>query len=758
MITSVQPSTDEVLAVLPTKLEPRHHRSGLVRREALIRRILESDSPVVALVAPAGYGKSTLAAQLDGADAIRVAWFSADGRDGDSATLVRGLAAAIDRVVPLERADLTAIAGPRPSLWTTAVPRLASVMRRVPELILVIDDVDRIDSPEANDVILELVDLVRGRHRFVLTGRSFGRLPVPRLIARGTVTLFDRADLTLDDRAAADIIAAAGLRLSATQVADITSSTEGWAAGVYLSAMTAARRTGRDTPGDTDADRVVDAYLRTEVLDRLTPEDAELLLGASVLDRISGPLCDDLFDRTDSGAVLDRFERSNLFLIPLDTDRSWYRFHHLLGDALRAELGRRDPARAADLCRRAARWYRDHGLLEQALEYALVAGDEALAAELASVVIQPTYHAGRTETVRRWLRAFDSDVTALRHPYLAAQAVMLYANVGETETAARWCRVLDTHLAASDRADDDDPALAGVCAIGRVMLMRDGLSTAQRDAELAVRTIPDGHQYRVASIAALGVVRSLLGDRAGSAAMLDEAVARWTTTGKGSVAACQSLICLAADALATGDVPAAEMSTAKARRIITHNGMEEQALAVAVDALDARIALAHGAVSRARPILAHAERLRPELTAAFPWLALRSRFDLIRGLLALDDGGGARTLLAEVDEILRVRPDMGALVSERDELADRVAAVKGGRPGASTLTMAELRILPLLTTHLTFREIGERLFISQNTVKTQAISIYRKLDATSRGEAIDRAIEFGLLDPASTSERFIRDG
>ena len=114
--------------------------------------------------------------------------------------------------------------------------------------------------------------------------------------------------------------------------------------------------------------------------------------------------------------------------------------------------------------------------------------------------------------------------------------------------------------------------------------------------------------------------------------------------------------------------------------------------------------------------------------------------------------------MAEVKDILTLRPEMGALLDERDELLERLAVVRGGQAGASTLTMAELRVLPLLTTHLTFREIGERLFVSQNTVKTQAISIYRKLEATSRSEAIERAVTLGLIESAGQSERFIPAG
>ena len=186
--------------------------------------------------------------------------------------------------------------------------------------------------------------------------------------------------------------------------------------------------------------------------------------------------------------------------------------------------------------------------------------------------------------------------------------------------------------------------------------------------------------------------------------------------------------------------------SARPARSSSRTASSSSAIAIGIDALDARLAIAHGAHEQARADLAHAQRLRPRVSYATPWLAIRARLDLIRAHLAMGDGGGARTLMAEVREILVLRPDMGTLLAERDELVERLAAVRGGEAGASTLTLAELRVLPLLTTHLTFREIGERLFVSQNTVKTQAISIYRKLEATSRSEAIGRAVELGLLE------------
>ena len=173
--------------------------------------------------------------------------------------------------------------------------------------------------------------------------------------------------------------------------------------------------------------------------------------------------------------------------------------------------------------------------------------------------------------------------------------------------------------------------------------------------------------------------------------------------------------------------------------IALSNGLDEQAAAAAADAVNARVAIHHGATEQARTDATHARRLRTLLTAAAPWLAIRVRLDLIRVDLALGDTGGARTILSEVKEILHRCPDMGTLVTEAAELEGRVKTLRGGVPSASTLTLAELRLLPLLTTHLSFREIGERLFVSQNTVKTQAISIYRKLEASSRSEAVARA-------------------
>lgn len=735
---------------------------------------------MVALIAPAGYGKSTVASQF-AASGTRLAWLSANDHDSDPTNLVHDVAAAIDRVAPLSAVEIALIGAPGPSVWTAAVPRLGAILARETNLTLVIDDLDKISSTEAIDIIVTLAESVRDRHRVIVTGRTVGRLPAARLVARGALTILDRDQLAMDASSATELAAAAGVTLGEADADDLVETTEGWAAGIYLSllATSAGRRnaaTGQSAHLAVSVDapeRALEAYLRSEVLDTLDADDADLLLGASVLDRMSGPLCDAVLDRKGSGIALDRLERSNLFIIPLDEGRTWYRFHHILGDFLRAELSRRDPSRASTLRRRACSWHIDAGLPEPALEYAMAADDLTQAAALANRLIQPAHNMGRKETIERWLTWFEGRGDVAIDTQLAAQAAMYFSTAGDLPMTEQWldravASLDETSLdkaheggsddSSSDGAPPDHRSTIAIAAIARVMAMREGVGSALRDADLAVAATTDGHRFRVAALAALAASRQTAGDREGSTTAANDAILRWEALRFGHYAACYALIVIASNALAEGDRATAEGAVTKARSIAVSNGLPEHSLAVALEALDARIAMAHGAIPRARADLVHAQRLRPSLTYAFPWLALRGRFDLIRAHLALADPGGARMLLSEVDEIIAMRPEMGALLDERDELATRIGVIRGGQAGASTLTMAELRILPMLTTHLTFREIGERLFVSSNTVKTQAISIYRKLDATSRNEAVERAVELGLLEPTRSPEGFIRHG
>ncbi len=742
------------LWILPTKLQPPFRRPGIIDRPRLIARLRSADTPIVAVIAPAGYGKSTSLAQLVEADARTTAWFSVDSRDDDPVSLVRGLVAAIDRVVALPDDVVDAAATPGPSVWNVAVPRLAAALQGAPPtLTVVIDDVDRLGDAESVAVVLAVAEQLGGASRVLLGGRTAGAIPIARLVAEGRATVLGRDALELDAQEADDLLGAVGLRLPEADLRKLMTRTEGWATGLYLSSL-AGDPLGNAVGGvsPTAPERLIEEYLRTEILAPMAPDDVELTLRSSVLDQLSGQLCDAVLARHGSAEDLDRLERTNLLLIPLDVDRRWFRFHHLLGELLRRELERRDAEAIPGLYARAAAWHASHGQGEIALEYHMAAGNVDEVAHLAISLAQDTMNAGRADTVRRWFAWLDGRASTERFPRLAAIATMLFAVQGDHAAANHW-----TAIAERD-ASEGDMTGEGMRALARVMLGRTGLADMTVNAEIALeRTTPDD-PWRVAALLAIGIVRHLGGDPDAGDRSLHEALEVWDRGSSANTAACLACVQLAAAALARSDRPAAEAYVRKARRIVSEHGLSGHPVAAAVDALDARIAMARGGAAQARSDLAHAQRLRPSLTLSFPWLAIRARLDLIRANLALSDAGGARTLMQEVRDALAHRPDMGTLVDEADELDARLAAIPGGIAGASSLTVAELRLLPLLTTHLSFREIGERLFVSQNTVKTQAISIYRKLEATSRGEAIQRAVELGLLESATPSERFIPAG
>jgi LuxR family maltose regulon positive regulatory protein len=278
--------------------------------------------------------------------------------------------------------------------------------------------------------------------------------------------------------------------------------------------------------------------------------------------------------------------------------------------------------------------------------------------------------------------------------------------------------------------------------------MRSGAERMLEDAQLAVDALDGSDPWHVAATATLGVAQLVTGrDTEADVTLrqaLDEAAARKSA----QTAAALAAVHLAHLAMIRNDWGMVEQLVHTSRDLIARNHLGEQSPALAVDAVAARLAVHRGQRDSARALLAHAQRIRPVVNHAIPWLAVRARLDLATAHLGLADPAGARTLAQEIRDVISRRRDVGRLADEFATLQSHLQKIRDGAPGASTLTIAELRLLPLLSTHLTFREIADRLFVSPHTVKTQAISIYRKLDATSRSEAITRAVQVGLIDDA----------
>jgi LuxR family maltose regulon positive regulatory protein len=274
----------------------------------------------------------------------------------------------------------------------------------------------------------------------------------------------------------------------------------------------------------------------------------------------------------------------------------------------------------------------------------------------------------------------------------------------------------------------------------------------RQDAELAVRDLPPPHGWAPAAHVVHGVALALAcADDADRELAVGVELAM--VAGGARTAAAIGLAFRAALAIGRSAWAAADEEIRQARRIVLDAGLVDHAAGIVVHALAARIAAHRGAVRQAESDARHAERLRSTLTYASPWLAIRVRLDLGATLLALADPAGARVMVDEIAEILRWQPEMGSLVDEFDALRMHVTASTAGWPPSSSLTAAELRLLPLLATHLSFRQIATSRNVSANTVKTQAKSIYRKLDAGSRSDAVEHARAYGLLEPATVLEQ-----
>jgi len=732
-----------------SKLRRPSARPGTVARSSLIDRLARDDlRPVVSVVAPAGYGKTTLLSQWAQRAGQAFAWVSVDENDNDPKVLLTYVAQALDGVQPVGQRVFDALASPASSVPGSVVPRLAGAFASMTApVVLVLDDVHLLHNPECRAALSVLADHVPPGSRLALAGRDEPPLRVARLRAEGKITQIGARDLALTRAEAASLLRAAGASLGEGEVAELHQRTEGWAAGLYLAALY-VREDGAQ-PGAavsfSGGDRLVSEYVESEFLARISPRQRVFLTRTAVLERMCGPLCEAVLDLPGSAATLAGLARSNLLLVPLDRRGQWYRYHHLFRDMLLAELERSEPELLPVLRRRAAGWWLQDGLPEEALEYFMAAGDVGGAALLVEQLGLPAYHQGRRTTVQRWLEWLEHRDGAEGHPMVAVHAAMIFAMTGRPAEAERWAQVAGRWLDA-DAGRRADPAAGAWAALLRAILCQGGIGRMRADADEAARRF--AAEDILASGPALyqGLARVLSGDPDSGDAYLADAVRiaeKTAVPNVMAVALCErALVALAGD-----QWDRAEALAGQARAVVRRAGTGESLATPLICVVRVRTALHRGDAPAVRQHLVHAQRLRVLLTYALPHLAVQARIELTRVHLALADLAAARTLMREIDELLRLRPGLGTLADEAEALRAQLAKARdSGIPGASALTAAELHLLPLLPTHLPVAEIAAELFLSPHTIKSQMNSIYRKLDATTRDQAVTRARELGLLE------------
>ena len=720
-------------------------RPGAICRSSLIERLAKDDShPVVSVVAPAGYGKTTLLSQWAEADGQAFAWVSVDEADNDPRVLLTCIAEALDAVEPVGQRVFDALSSRSSSVPGSVVPRLSNAFASFTSPVtLVLDDVHLLHNREGRAALSVLADHVLAGSRLVFAGRDHPPVRTARLRVAGQILEIGPGDLSLTSQEASWLVSAAGVRLSEDELAELHRRTEGWAAGLYLAAL--YLREGGSLPGMEAAfggdDRFISEYVESEFLARISRRQRAFLTRTAVLERMSGPLCEAVLDLPGAGAVLAELASSNLLLVPLDRRGQWYRYHHLFRDMLRAELERTEPGLVPELRRRAAGWCQRHDLPEDALEYSMAAGDVEAAARLIDGLCGQAYRQARLTTLQRWLEWLDDRGGMEGHPIAAVWASFTAAFSGRPAEAERWADAADRWL-YQDASRPADPVAAAMAIALRYTLCRDGVEQMRADADEAVHSWAAAGKNKPTVPTAQGIARILCGDLDGGDAFLEEAV-RIGDRGAPDVLV-RALSQRALVAMDRHQWGQAEALASQARSVLQRAGIEKFCLLCAVQA---RLALHRGEIAAARRELLSAHELRPLLTYAIPHLAIQFRIELIRVHLALSDVAGARTLMREVDELLKRRPRMGILVGEAGALRARLSRERGpGGPRASTLTAAELRLLPLLATHMSFPEIAGERFVSRHTVKSQAMSIYRKLGVSSRHQAITRSRELGLLD------------
>ncbi|MFL5861217.1 MAG: AAA family ATPase, partial [Solirubrobacteraceae bacterium] len=477
------------MSVLGTKLHLPSPRRQLVARHRITDRLrlAGGGGPRLVLVAaPAGFGKTTLLAQwLAAAEESqrRVAWLALDSGEADVRVFLTHLVAAIQIAEPEVGVDALALLEAGVPTATDAV--LVSLINDLDVLagptVVALDDYHVIDGAAVHEAVSFILDNLPPQVTLAMTTRADPPLPLSRLRARGELVEVRAADLRFTtDEAEAFLNEVMGLQLEPALVARLETRTEGWAAGLQLAALSARMHAGTadgDVPAFVAAfsgsHRFVLDYLVEEVLSRQPEAVREFLLDTAVLDQMTGGLCNALTGRSHGQSMLETLERENLFVVPLDDERRWYRYHHLFADALRARLAGRHADRVGELHAAASRWLAENGLLGDAVRHALASGDYEHTAELVELTLSDMRRRRQDRTLRAWLGALPDDVVR-RRPLLATFMGWSRLSEGDFDGVAAWLEAAETGV--------DTPAMS--------IPMAGALAEAARDREAEARSLP----------------------------------------------------------------------------------------------------------------------------------------------------------------------------------------------------------------------------------------------------------------------------
>jgi LuxR family maltose regulon positive regulatory protein len=721
--------------VIATKLFMPSARQQPVPRPRLHHRLEAGlQLPLTLVVAPAGWGKSTLVSewlrQLD----LAAGWVSLDRFDDDTKRFWQYLLLAADRAAPgVAAAALRRLEAAGSDVVRDVLPVFVNdVAAGAERVVVVLDDYHLVAAAQVHESIATLLDRCPPQLHLIISTRADPPLALSRLRIHGDLAEIRAEQLRFTAGEAANLLAqAVGTTLDSDDVERLVIRTEGWAAGLQLAAIGLAERTDRSEFINrfTGADRHLVDYLGEEVLAHLPETLRDFLLRTSPLNRMCAPLADAVTGRDDGAALLDEIYRANLFLTPLDDEQVWFRYHQLFRGILQHELTRVAPAARPELHRRAAIWYAGAGDAGEAVDHAIESKDPDLAGRMIADSWLREFNAGHLQTVRRWLSALPAQ-------HIAGDVQLSVAQVWLALDAGRLDDAESALTAAEQRALDD----------AHLRVLRTLLTYKIGDVSAAARMLaaaaPGSGEPFVSTVHSLltGVTALWSGD-ADRADVLLRVAAERAVHDENRLAHIYAQGCLAMLAVETGDLAAAHSLLARAEAEVASTVSDAHFVAMFPALARARLTMATGTwddalASATRAVdLARRGAGRIEVAAA-----LLTAAAITRGL-----GEPPAGFLAEARAVLARCADPGPVVLGWLNTEQRVRTPAPETAAAEQLTERELDILRLLPRPLSQRELAQSLFVTPNTLKTHLRAIYRKLNVESREAAVSRARALGLL-------------
>jgi LuxR family maltose regulon positive regulatory protein len=744
----------ERAVLLATKLHVPATGGELVHRATLLDALSAGRRrKLTMLSAPAGWGKTTLLAQwaLAPGDDLRFGWLSLDRADNDPVWFWMYVVAALQKVTPTVGARAVELLRMGADPVQVVLPTLLNDLDTIANpMVLILDDYHLVVNRAVHEQVGFVIDRMPANLHLVLATRSDPILPLARLRASGDLVEMRSDDLRFGATDTAHMLNDVfGLDLAVADIELLHRRTEGWAAGLYLAALSLTGRRDassfiRTFAGDNR--HIVD-YLMAEVLDNQSPELRRFLLHTSVLARLSGALCDAMLQTSGSASVLEEIERENLFVVPLDMSRRWYRYHHLFGELLRAELQRSEPDLAAGLHRRAADWFEAEGLVDEAVRHLVAAGDIAASADLIAADWVNEFNSGGLSTVSGWLDLLP-DESVRQDPRLSEARAWIALNVGQFDDAHSWIEAFEAGSAVD--TDDHRSLDAQLVALREVHAFKTGdVATALEAARRAMTLdFDDAQQARSAASCIYGAALYFSGsiDEAQATFRRSVQLAEKIGDRRRRIYALGYLALIAAE---SGQLHDAEHLIRRATGAGTDSAGGEHFVNAIVSLAAATVLEMRGD----RTAAAAAAHLAVGLARNGGGILEVAKALLVRAkiLESLGDQAMATASRNEAGALLRAcaNTDIAQTVLTRAWRGKAVSALVSSRsPGdrvAEELTAKEHEVLRLLATRLSRREIGQRLYVSLNTVKTHQRALYRKLGVENRAAAVARARELGLL-------------